>query len=158
MYVQQTLLILRYMFNIQRLNPTHIAQCLNILKSNFGSPWKELDTVFENPANSVLGAFVEEMIVGFVAVSITLDESEILMCAVDPRYHNQGIATGMVEHRLRDLKDLGVSVVFLEVDIHNLAAQGLYKKFGFRTVGQRKKYYRQPNGSYHDAVVMRLSF
>lgn len=145
------------MFNIQRLDFNHIARCLEILTSNFDSPWKELDTVFENPANRAYGSFVEERIVGFVAVSITLDESEILMCAVDPTYHQQGVATGLVAHVLSDLKELGVGAVFLEVDTHNFAAQGLYQKIGFHIVGHRKAYYRQPDGSYHDAIVMRLS-
>ncbi len=145
------------MFNIQRLDSNHIARCLEILKSNFDPPWKELNTIFENPANGVLGAFVEGDVVGFVALSTTLDESEILMCAVDPKYHKQGVATALVTHVLNDLKELGVGAVFLEVDTHNLAAQGLYKKIGFQTVGQRKAYYCQPDGSYHDAIVMRFS-
>ena len=145
------------MFNIQRLDLNHISWCLDILTSNFDSPWKELDTIFENPANRVYGAFIENKGVGFIALSTTLDEGEILMCAVDPQYRKKGIATDLVKHILKDLQALGVSAVFLEVDTYNLAAQALYKKFGFQTVGQRKQYYRQSNGSYHDAIVMRLS-
>jgi [ribosomal protein S18]-alanine N-acetyltransferase len=145
------------MLNIQRLDLRHISWCLDILTSNFESPWKELDTIFENPANRVYGAFIEGEGVGFVAISTIQDESEILMCAVDPQYHKKGIATDLVKHILQDLKTLGVVAAFLEVDTYNLAAQGLYKKFGFETVGQRKQYYRQSNGSYHDAIVMRLS-
>lgn len=145
------------MVNIQRLDSAHIVRCLEILTSNFDSPWTELDTVFDNLANSVYGAFIEGDVVGFVAISTILDESEILMCAIDPKYHKQGVATELVGHALNDLKDVGVWTVFLEVDTHNFAAQGLYRKIGFQTIGQRKSYYLQPDGSYHDAIVMRLS-
>ena len=146
------------MFNIQKLDVRHIPRCLDILKSNFDCPWKELNTVFENPANRVYGTFVEDGVVGFVAVSIILDECEILMCAVDPEHHQQGVATGLVKYILNALKDLEVGAIFLEVDTHNLAAQGLYRKLGFQVVGQRKAYYHQLDGSCHDAVVMRFSF
>lgn len=154
---RQTLQTQRYMFNIQQLDVNHCEQCLKILKSNFDSPWTELNTVFENPANRVCGVFIEDVVVGFIVVSIILDECEILMCAVDPKYHKQGVATELIKHLLHELKNLKVKAVFLEVDIRNLAAQGLYKKFGFQTVGQRKHYYHQPDGSYHDAIVMRLN-
>lgn len=145
------------MVNIQQLDSTHIARCLEVLTLNFDVPWKELDTVFETPVNRVFGACIDGEVVGFVATSIILDESEILMCAVDPKYHKQGVATALVSRVLNDLQELGVEAVFLEVDTHNFAAQGLYQKIGFQTVGQRKAYYRQPDGSYHDAIVMRLS-
>ncbi|WP_350331728.1 ribosomal protein S18-alanine N-acetyltransferase [Candidatus Bodocaedibacter vickermanii] len=157
MYGRQTSPTPKYMFNIQRLDISHIARCLDILTSSFDSPWTELNTVFENPANRVCGVFIEDVVVGFIVVSIILDECEILMCAVDPEHHKQGVATALIEHVLNDIKDLEIGVIFLEVDIHNVAAQGLYKKFGFQTVGQRKHYYHQPDGSYHDAVIMRLS-
>jgi ribosomal-protein-alanine N-acetyltransferase len=130
---------------------------LEILTSNFDSPWKELDSVFETSTNRVYEACIENRVVGFVVVSSVADEGEILMCAVAPLHHQQGVATALVERALNDLKSLGVITVFLEVDIHNVAAQGLYKKLGFQAVGQRKAYYRQPNGSYHDAVVMRFA-
>jgi ribosomal-protein-alanine N-acetyltransferase len=145
------------MLNIQQLDPSHIPECLEILTSNFETPWKELKTVFEASTNRVYGACIENRVVGFVAVSSVADEGEILMCAVAPLHHQQGVATALVERALNDLKSLGVIAIFLEVDIHNVAAQRLYQKLGFQTVGHRRAYYRQPDGSYHDAVVMRLA-
>jgi [ribosomal protein S18]-alanine N-acetyltransferase len=144
------------MFNIQRLDSTHISRCLEILQSNFDIPWKELHTVFKQQISRVYGVFMGDLLIGFLAMSTILDESEILMCAVDPGHHKKGLASALVDHALNDLSDLRINTVFLEVDIHNLAAIGLYKKFGFQSVGQRKGYYLQSNGSYNDAIIMRL--
>jgi ribosomal-protein-alanine N-acetyltransferase len=144
------------MVNIQQLDSTHISRCLDILHSNFDSPWQELDTVFNQTTNEVSGIFIENYLVGFIALSTILDESEILMCAVDRGHHKKGLASALVDYALNDLRALKINAVFLEVDIHNLAAISLYKKFGFQPVGQRKAYYLQSNGTYNDAIVMRL--
>lgn len=144
------------MFNIQRLDSTHISRCLEVLQSNFDIPWEELDTVFKQPISRVYGVFIGDILIGFLAMSAILDESEILMCTVDPGHHKKGLASALVDHALNDLSELRINTVFLEVDIHNLAAIGLYKKFGFQSVGQRKEYYLQSNGSYNDAIIMRL--
>ena len=46
--------------------------------------------------------------------------------------------------------------MFLEVDEGNAAAQGLYRKLGFRVVAERKGYYALGNGQKSTALVMRL--
>ena len=48
----------------------------------------------------------------------------------------------------------GVEEVFLEVRESNHAAQALYLRHGFRPVGQRPHYYRNP---LEDALVLRLA-
>lgn len=143
------------MFNIQRLDSTHISSCLRILNLNFNTPWKELDTVFNSSTNYIYGVFMGNALVGFLALSTILDESEILMCAVDPDHHKKGLATALIDYALIDLKRLNINVVFLEVDDRNVPAQGLYAKIGFQPIGRRNAYYLQPDGSYNDAIVMR---
>jgi len=115
-----------------------------------------LDTVFNQPTHRVYGVFMGDTLFGFLALSTILDECEILMCSIDLEYHKKGLASMLVAHTLNDLRALEISAVFLEVDTHNQPAIGLYKKFGFQPIGQRKMYYLQPDGSYNDAVIMKL--
>ena len=49
---------------------------------------------------------------------------------------------------------LGVERMTLEVRVSNDAAQGLYKKLGFRACGIRPKYYQDNN---EDALIMWLN-
>jgi ribosomal-protein-alanine N-acetyltransferase len=43
---------------------------------------------------------------------------------------------------------------FLEVREGNIGAQKLYREYGFRVIGKRKRYYSETN---EDALVMQLS-
>ena len=49
---------------------------------------------------------------------------------------------------------LNADYVVLEVRVSNLVAQSLYQKFGFRTVGRKRNYYRSDR---EDAFDMRLT-
>ena len=48
----------------------------------------------------------------------------------------------------------GAQSSFLEVRASNLAAQDLYRKFGFEESGVRRRYYRDND---EDAILMTLS-
>ena len=45
-------------------------------------------------------------------------------------------------------------MAFLEVAADNAAAQALYARAGFAESGRRRGYYRRPDGSGLDALVM----
>ena len=74
-------------------------------------------------------------------------EREILNLAVDAPYRRLGIAGRLLE---AELKRGGIHL--LEVRESNQAAQALYRKFGFREIGQRPGYYQSP---VEAAIVMR---
>jgi len=64
-------------------------------------------------------------------------------------------ATGeaLLEAGLAAFRRSRVDEVFLEVRESNTSARALYARHGFRPVGQRSAYYRNPK---EDAVVLRL--
>ena len=67
--------------------------------------------------------------------------------AVLKAYQGRGYASQLMKH-LEDRSE----PIFLEVRTSNQAAQALYKKFGFESLGIRKNYYHEPQ---EDAVIMR---
>jgi ribosomal-protein-alanine N-acetyltransferase len=50
-------------------------------------------------------------------------------------------------------RERGVERIYLEVRVSNEAAAGLYRSFGFREVGRRRRYYDKP---IEDALLMAL--
>ena len=64
---------------------------------------------------------------------------DIVMLATDPNRQRQGDMTRLLKE-LTDRRPPGVEL-WLEVHEANLPAQNLYKKLGFRQVGERRKYY-----------------
>lgn len=85
---------------------------------------------------------------GFLAMrTVAPEEHELLNLAVAPELRRIGIASELLRHAMRQAPGLW----FLEVRESNLAAQNLYKSFGFNISGKRKRYYREPD---EDAIVL----
>ena len=71
--------------------------------------------------------------------------------AVDPDLHRHKIGTRLLLQLAREAVVRGARHLTLEVRVSNAAAQGLYRRFGFRPAGVRKNYYVETN---EDALVM----
>lgn len=93
--------------------------------------------------------------VGFVIARAAAGEAEILTIAVKPASQRGGIGRELVESLLRKLYAERIGELFLEVDEANTAALALYRRLGFREVGERTGYYRDPSGNRSTALVMR---
>lgn len=93
--------------------------------------------------------------VGFVLMRTAADEAEILTIAVQPRHQGRGLARQVIEAAFRRLYRDRITRVFLEVDAGNEPALALYRKLGFRKVGERKGYYRSSSTPEASALVMR---
>jgi [ribosomal protein S18]-alanine N-acetyltransferase len=133
-----------------------LEQVIQLDQVSFSLPWPESSFKFEITKNEASRCWVAEIgnkIIGMIVTWLIVDEVHIATFAVDPDYRRQGIAQRLLAHTLIDAARSGGSKAFLEVRKGNLAAQALYRKFGFEEIGTRKKYY-QDNGE--DAVMMNL--
>ncbi|MDO4643387.1 MAG: GNAT family N-acetyltransferase [Cardiobacteriaceae bacterium] len=89
---------------------------------------------------------------GYIACNQTLDEMTLLGIAVAPQARRQGIATAL--HQLA-IEHLQPNYAYLEVRASNHAAQRLYHHLGYRSIGERRDYYPNPDGSRETALVLR---
>ena len=92
-----------------------------------------------------------DAVVAFCNYWLVADELHILNVAVHPDERRRGHAARLVRHILDEASRNKAHVVSLEVRVSNQAAADLYRKFGFREVGRRPKYYAD-NGE--DALLM----
>jgi ribosomal-protein-alanine acetyltransferase len=110
-----------------------------------------------SPGGMILVAEVEAQapheVVGFAAFHRVDDEAEVRNVAIDPARQRQGIARTLVAAGIRNLVELGVRRIFLEVRASNLPACELYVSVGFMLLSTRKKYYQNPD---EDALVLAL--
>lgn len=93
-------------------------------------------------------------IIGFSVSRIALDEAEILSIAIAADQRGKGLSRDLLQTHLGHLAGRGVRKVFLEVEENNQPARRLYERMGFRTVGRRERYYRDPSGQQLNALVM----
>jgi len=87
---------------------------------------------------------------GFICAQVISGEWEIENIVVEERFRRRGIAGELLRALIQEARSAGGSVVLLEVRESNSAARTLYAKHGFREVGRRRAYYREP---LEDAIV-----
>ncbi len=90
-------------------------------------------------------------VVGYCGFWIAADEAHLSTIAVDPRYRRQGVGQLLLIAAIERAIELGASLVSLEVRVSNLEAQSLYRKYGFKVVGRRPRYY---SDNREDALIM----
>ena len=85
---------------------------------------------------------------------ITNLDSHILNLTIDSDYRGQGIGSNLLDLMIKECKLYKSNYIYLEVRVTNTIARNLYQKFGFRSIGVRKNYYRNKLGR-EDAIVYR---
>jgi len=110
----------------------------------------------EAPHTYYLVAEVEDQVVGYAGLSqlVGATQADIQTIAVRPNQRGSGLGRALMQELTKEATRRGAKEVFLEVRADNTIAQKLYKMFGFKQIGLRKKYY-QPDGV--DAFVMKTS-
>jgi ribosomal-protein-alanine N-acetyltransferase len=94
---------------------------------------------------------VDGVIVAYGGVAMLGEESYLQTLGVAPLQQRGGVASRLLLVLLAAVIKAGAVQCGLEVRTDNLAAQALYRRFGFAPVGLRRGYY-QPSGG--DALVM----
>jgi ribosomal-protein-alanine N-acetyltransferase len=123
-----------------------LADCADIHEKCFSQNWAAhaLASMLTNRGTKCLVAKTSSSkakAVGFLMYRISAQEVEILTVAVDPEKTSAGIGSALVEEMIRLCLIDRLEEIFLEVDESNLPALKIYKRQGFRKVGERKGYY-----------------
>lgn len=123
---------------------------------SFTLPWPERSFRFEISENPVSRGWVAEIdtkIVAMLVIWRILDEAHIATIATHPEFRRKGIGEHLMMVALLSAREEGARHAFLEVRAGNLAAQLMYKKYGFIVAGTRPRYYKDNN---EDAILMDL--
>jgi ribosomal-protein-alanine N-acetyltransferase len=94
---------------------------------------------------------ISENIVGFSGFWMMMKEAHIIAIGVKDDYRRLGIGEGLLIATIELAQILNANVVTLEVRASNEIAQELYKKYSFRVVGRRLRYYSSDG---EDAIIM----
>jgi [ribosomal protein S18]-alanine N-acetyltransferase len=92
-------------------------------------------------------------VVGFSLSRTVAGEAELLLLAVDPNHHREGIGGLLLDDFMDRARVAGVTRVHLEVRDGN-GAVDMYLRAGFRPVGRRPNYYHARNGKRFDALTL----
>jgi ribosomal-protein-alanine N-acetyltransferase len=146
------------MDGLYRIRPAALADApalVTIERRCFGDPWSEA-SFREALATSwtfVLVAESSRGVSGYLVGREAGGTGEVLNLAVAPEFRRRGAGEALLQAGLAAFRRSRVDEVFLEVRESNISARALYARHGFRPVGQRSAYYRNPK---EDALVLRL--
>ena len=144
-------------FSIRKMTAEDVPAVAALDQISFSLPWPERSFHFEvtgNPASRCWVAEADDRVIGMIVAWLFVDEVHIATLATHPDFRRQGIAQELLTHTLRYTHDEGAVTSFLEVRESNLAAQEMYRKFGYESTGRRKRYYKDND---EDAILMTLS-
>ena len=91
--------------------------------------------------------------VAYAGAWMVYDEGQITNIAVRPENRREGYGAIVTRKLIKELFNRGMTEIFLEVRISNIAALALYRRLGFTVKGVRKSYYTNPT---EDAYIMSL--
>lgn len=135
------------------LDLENIKDCLLTDFDNFWS-YNILKQELENGKSKYFVAKQENEIVGFAGILLIIDQVNIMNIVVKKDKRNFGIGSSLLEEIIRYSKIHNATSITLEVNEKNILAIKLYKKYGFKQVGLRRKYYNNED----NAILMDLVF
>lgn len=125
------------------------------LENEFDDFWNYniLKQELENPSSIYLCCKINSEIVGFAGITIVLDTAELNNIVIKKSKRGKDLSSLLLDNIIGAAKFKNCKRMNLEVSSSNKIAINLYKKFGFKQVGLRQKYY---NGT--DALLFTLDF
>lgn len=124
-----------------------------VLEHNHERPvqgWRRLVRSFNG---STATTEVRRRVIGYGGLWRIMDEAHISTIATHQDWRGKGFGELLLVAMIRRSVTLGAAYIVLEVRVSNEAAQNLYRKFNFKTVGVKNNYYRDND---EDAYDMRL--
>ena len=141
---------------IREMRRTDLMAVMAIEQTSFSMPWREstFESLLERSDADLIAAIADDRLVGYAVCWTILDQAELGNVAVDAEWRNRGVGLMLVQAALERVRRRAADECFLEVRESNRAAQSLYQKCGFRSIGRRRRYYSNPT---EDALVMRAA-
>ena len=136
------------------MTASDISDVLRIERASFSTTWPS-DAFFNELTTNKLAHYfvgrIDGKVVAYGGIWVIFEDSHVTTIAVDPAYRGKKYGEVMLLKLIDEAIARGAAWMTLEVRESNVAAQQLYRKYGFTTVTTRKGYYSDNN---ENALVM----
>ncbi len=139
------------------MTSAHIDGVCKIEEACFAHPWsrQSVESELANENSVFIVAVEGEKVIGYIGMSVVIDEGYIFNVAVNADFRRKGVGTALIYELVTYGKKNNLCFITLEVRESNQAAISLYSDFGFIKVGERKNYYSDPA---ENAILMTKYF
>ena len=141
-------------FTIREMAHNDIDDILQIEELCYGAHhWSKESFIMElnNPISTYRCIEIDKKCVGYMGIWKIVDEAHVTNLSVHPDFQNKKLAHRLLLASIDECYKEKIKYITLEVRVTNERAIHLYEKFGFKSLGVRKKYYQDNN---EDALIM----
>lgn len=141
---------------IKQMETSDVDAVFEIEKASYGEHHWSKESFYNEIQNNI-GFYIiafnpqNNQILGYLGSWFIVDECHITNVAVNPQFRRQKIAQQLLIALINQCYEKFIKYITLEVRVSNIPAISLYEKFGFKSIGVRKKYYQDNN---EDALIM----
>ncbi|MBR2069273.1 MAG: ribosomal protein S18-alanine N-acetyltransferase [Candidatus Gastranaerophilales bacterium] len=139
---------------IQKMEADNIDDILAIEELCYGEhhwSYESFISELNNQISSYRCALFENKCIGYMGIWKIVDEAHVTNLSVHPDFQNKKVAHLLLLDSIDECYKNKIKFITLEVRTSNEKAIHLYEKFGFKSLGVRKKYYQDNN---EDALIM----
>lgn len=141
-------------FKIRKMTHDDIDTILQIEEKCYGAHHWSRDsflTELSNKISTYQCILHNNKCVGYIGFWKIIDEAHITNISIHPDFQNKKLAHKLILSMINECYKEKIKYITLEVRVSNERAIHLYEKFGFKSLGLRKKYYQDNN---EDALIM----
>lgn len=141
---------------LRELQKQDLDEIIEIEKISFGPHRWSYESFVSESVNRLGNYFTAinkktHKVIGYCGFWLVIDEAHITTIAVHPEYRRQGIGELLLQKMINAGYEKEAKWFTLEVRASNISAQNLYYKYGFKSLGLRRKYYQD---NQEDALIM----
>ncbi|MBR5227206.1 MAG: ribosomal protein S18-alanine N-acetyltransferase [Clostridia bacterium] len=112
------------------------------------------DVVLKNELNDnnyfYLIAYLDNLPIGYLSFSLCVEHADLNSIVIKKNYRQKNFAYQFLNFAIKELENLRIEKIFLEVRKSNVPAIKLYEKLSFTVINTRKNYYSSPD---EDALI-----
>ena len=149
--------VLKPEVRLEPLTEALLEAVLQVEKRAYSHPWTRGNFVDSQQAGYQVQLLMgERSLLGYFVAMEGVQEVHLLNITVAPEFQRQGWACVMLDALCVWSRGRGAQMLWLEVRKSNTRAAQVYRRYGFKLVGERKNYYPAHAGQREDALVMSL--
>lgn len=141
---------------LERMVESDLDEVAGVESAVYSHPWTRAN--FSDSLRAGYQCFtcrVGGALAGYFVLLLAAGEAHLLNLSVAADWQRRGHGTALLGETIELARHCGAKRLFLEVRPSNLAAHGLYSRFGFRQLAVRRDYY-PAHGGREDALVLAL--
>jgi ribosomal-protein-alanine N-acetyltransferase len=141
---------------LERMAESDLEEVARVEAAVYSHPWTRAN--FSDSLHAGYHCFTYRVggaLAGYFVLLLAADEAHLLNLSVAAQWQRRGHGTALLGETIRLARQRGARQLFLEVRPSNVAAHGLYSRFGFRQLAVRRAYY-PAHGGREDALVLAL--